>query len=407
MIQTMGQKNEKRDEMQDLLLDELRLNGVSFQKPWLAAANVTNEVVFSLIPKVHEGKINSYGVFIVESVADLENYELIPFPEDQIDLARKLANGEEYFVLYEKSRFLGLVEFKTSISSEILFIRSFPISGGLIIQRNSMGVTKFFQGDSLTIHDNRRWYTKPNVKTAAWKVSQCVGNIDKNILKSILEFAFHLVSPTNRVGAILVWFLNDSTETTDLSTLNLSIMSESRAKMIGHLLSQVDGATFLDRKGNLLKTGVQLKYSEASRRLIPEFRGTRHTSSLRFSYDLEDAIVVTISEDGPVTVFSSGANIADLQIYSAHKQARLLRKELPEVSEKITSSSFEVVCKECGKNSMIEQVQLEGFNERRILLCPICKNEFYSSECFSLEGRPYKRVMNHSDPHSNDLKTPT
>jgi len=394
MMPEMGSRIEKRDEMQDLLLKELKLNGVNFQKPWLSADNITDEIVFSLIPKVHEGKINSYGVFIVENVADLENFELIPFPENQIDLARKLANGEEYFVLYEKSQFLGLAEFKTSISSEILFVRSFPISAGLIIQRNTLGVTKFFQGDSLTIHDNRKWYTKPNVKTAAWKVSQCVANIDKRILNSILEFAFHLVSPTNRVGAILVWFLNDSTETTELSALNLSIMNESRAKMICHLLSQIDGATFLDRKGNLIKTGVQLKYSDESRRLIPEYKGTRHTSSLRFSYDLEDAIIVTISEDGPVTVFSSGANIADLQIYSAHKQARLLRKELPEVSEKITSRSFEVLCKHCGKNSMVEEVQLEGYNEVKTLPCPICKNELYSSDCFSLEGRPFKRVMN-------------
>ena len=227
-----------------------------------------------------------------------------------------------------------------------------------------------------------------------------MANINKPILNQVLEFAFHFISPTTRVGAILVWFLKEPTEEMqkntaeypDLSPLNLSIMNESHSKMIFHLLSQMDGATFLSPKGNLIKTGIQLKYSSHSRELINEYRGTRHTSSLRFSYDWDDVIVITISEDGPVTVFSSGANIADLQITSAHKQARLLRNELPEQSEKIKSSSFEAACKNCGKTSMIEEVQLKGFDVKKQLLCPICKTELYTSVCYSLEGRPFKRL---------------
>lgn len=389
------------EEMLDLLTKELALNGVEFQKhPWLSSENIIREVSMTLIPEVHEGKINSYGILFVENLADLENVDLIQLPQDQIGLTRKLADGERWFVLYEKDQFIGLADFKIPLNTEIQFIRNFPIAGGLAVQRSSAGVTKFFQGDSLTIHDNRRWFTKPNVKTAAWKVSQCVANIDKKTLNLILEFAFHLVSPTTRVGAILVWFLKpipsqlrvDSEEKINLRSLNLSIANDAHTQMICHLLSQVDGATYLDSDGTLMETGVQLKYSEASRKLVSEFQGTRHTSSLRFSYDVEDAIIVTISEDGPVTVFSSGASIADLQIYSAHKMARLLRSELPERGQQITSSSFEVVCTHCQKCSMIEEVQLEGYNLERTSLCPICKNDLYSSKCFSLEVRPFKRL---------------
>ena len=387
--------------MQELLVKELILKGVNFQKhTWLSSDTIIREIALTLIPEVHEGKINSYGILFVEDVKDLENVDFVPLPKDQIDLTRKLADGQRWFVLYEKNEFVGLADFRIPLSTEIEFIRNFPIAAGLAIQRNTAGVTKFFQGDSLTIQDNRRWFTKPNVKTAAWKVSQCVANIDKAILNQILEFAFHLVSPTTRVGAILVWFLKpmpeevaeDTSDTTDLINLNLSIVNDSHTAMICHLLAQVDGATFLGPKGNLIRTGVQLKYSDESLGLISEMRGTRHTSSVRFSYDMEEAIVVTISEDGPVTVFSSGASIADLQIYSAHKMARLLRNELPERGEKITSQSFEVLCSHCHKSSMIEEVQLEGFNVTRTLACPVCKSDLYSSTCFSLEGRPFKRI---------------
>lgn len=388
------------DDMQLLLSKEIELNVSDFKKyEWASTANVFREIGLTLIPEIHEGKINSYGVFFTECVLGLENIELIQFDQKQIDLARMLADGEEWLVLYEKDCFYGLIHFKKALSSEIQLIRQFPISGGLVVLRNSAGTVKFFSGGGVTIHDNRRWYINPNVKDAAWKVSQCVDGVNEQVLNQILEFAFHLISPTIRVGSILVWFLRDQAskqqfiDQTDLSPFNLSIMNEDHSKIIFHLLSQIDGATFLSPKGDLIKTGVQLKYSKTSRNLIKEYRGTRHTSSLRFSYDWDDAIVITISEDGPVTVFSSGANIADLQIsLSSINQAKLLRDERPDKSEEIKNSSFEINCNHCRKKHMIEEVKLKGSDVKKKLFCPTCKSVLYSSVCFYLEGRPFKRL---------------
>lgn len=389
------------DNMQSLLSKEIELNVANFKKyEWASSVNVFREIGLTLIPEIHEGKINSYGVYFTECVLDLENIELIPFDKKQLELARMLADGEEWLVLYEKDCFYGLIHFKKSLSSEIQLIRQFPICGGLIVLRNSAGMVKFFSGGGLTIHDNRRWYIKPNVKDAAWKVSQCIEGVNEKVLNQILEFAFHLISPTIRVGSILVWFLRDQeinrlnvVEQTDLSSFNLSIMNEDHSKIIFHLLSQIDGATFLSPKGDLIKTGIQLKYSNTSQELINEYRGTRHTSSLRFSYDWDDAVVITISEDGPVTVFSSGANIADLQIsLSSLNQAKLLRNERPDKSEEIKNSSFEISCKRCHKKHMIEEVKLKGFDVKKRLACPTCKAVLYSSVCCYLEGRPFKRL---------------
>ena len=267
----------------------------------------------------------------------------------------------------------------------------------MIIQRDKSGVTKYFQGDGITIHDNRRWFSKPNIKEATWKVSQCVANIDKQILRHVLEFAFHLMSPTRHAGGIIVWQLEPQiSKPSALSPLKLSINNESHARMLCHLLSQVDGATFLDSSGNLMETAIHLKYSEKSRELVPEIRGTRHTSSVRYSYDNEDTIVVTVSEDGPVTVFSNGANIADLQIYSAYKKARILSHKHSNNKAQIRSQSFEVRCGTCDKNAMIEQVNLENYDEDKQIFCSTCKNILYSAHCSSLEGRSYKVLSNNS-----------
>ncbi len=380
--------------MQSLIAQELELNGVrSNQFDWLLSKSITQECIRAIIPEVHEGKMFSSGIIFAENISELENIEVISLQNEQLEIARKMADGKEWFVLYEKDSFFGLARFNHSINNELQMIRNFPLTAGLIIQKESSGLAKFYQNNGIIIHENRRWFSKPNIKEAAWKVSKCVTNIDKIILSSILEFSFHLMSPTMRAGGVIVWQLGKINKvSSDLASLQLSIMNDSHSRLFCHLLSQVDGATFLDSKGLLMSTGEHLKYSEKSRKIVPACKGTRHTSSVRYSYDHEDVIVFTISEDGPVTVFSNGANIADLQIYSAFKKARLLKNKHPFNDIAVSGSSFEVICKSCEKKSMIEMVNLKGLDENKQLFCSTCKKLIYESICASLEGRSYKML---------------
>ena len=391
--------------MQRLLERELELNGINFRKrDWLASSVVMREFSFVLLPEIHEGKIQSYGVLFVESLADLDSVEIMPVKASMYEVARRLANGVEWFVLYERNQFKGLARFSSPILTELELVRHFPPVGGLMIQRDSNGISRFFQGDQLSVHANRHWYTKPGVKQAVWKVSQCVANVDKEILGRILEFSFHLVSPLSRVGAILVWHLGDDPSSMnamlselgstgfEFYKLGISLKEENHSKMISHFLSQLDGATFLDSRGQLIASGVHLQYSEMSTRCVPEFRGTRHTSSVRYSFDHPDAIVVTISEDGPVTVFYNGASVTDLQIHSAHKKTRFLKSALPNRSEMIHSQSFEVQCTNCKKTSMVDVVKVEGFEEVKTVACPTCRAMLFSGSCFSIEARPYRQL---------------
>jgi len=384
-------------EIYNLISKELELNGVRFEKlPWLSEESIINECIMAILPEVHEGKINSYGILFVENLNDLEEFEVIPMSSDQKNLAKKMSDGIEWFVLFEKGMFFGIIRFKVPLYDELKMIRNYPLNAGMLIKRNSLGITKYFQGDGIIIHDNRRWFNKPNIKEAAWKVSKCVANIDKRILVKILEFSFHLLSPATRAGGIIVWFLkNNNDENMTFSSLDLSILNESHARLLCHYLSQIDGAAFLDYKGDLIEAGKHLKYSDRTRKLVPELKGTRHTSSVRYSYEHEDSVVFTISEDGPITIFSNGSNIADLQVDSAFKKARIMNFSHPSPESKISSSSFDVICKYCLKTSRIEKVNVEGLDEKKQVYCTTCKKLIYSDNCSSLEGRSFKVLVDH------------
>jgi DNA integrity scanning protein DisA with diadenylate cyclase activity len=73
-----------------------------------------------------------------------------------------------------------------------------------------------------------------------------------------------------------------------------------------HVLGQVDGAAFFDETGALRQLGAKLLPSRESESVVEAFRGTRHTSAVRYSYDDPAALVVVVSEDGPVTVLRAG-----------------------------------------------------------------------------------------------------
>lgn len=401
---TLATSSDRQSEMKMLLAKELELNGIRFDlHKWLSSGSTLVELSTIIACEAHEGIIPSVGCLFVEVASELFGVEYVLVDSDQISMARKFANGIDCFLLYEKEIFFGLVYFKEPLLNELFFVRAFPPSGGLFVQRGPTGTIKFFQGNSIILLENRNWFTKPLIKEAAWKISRCVSEVNHNVLNRILEFSFHLLSPIPQVGATLVWWLSDLPKDNpelqitglDISDFKFSIMDESRSATFCHFLSQIDGATFLDRNGQFMKTGIHLKNSNKSRALIPELKGTRHTSAQRFSYDFSNTLVITISSDGPVTIFSDGVNIADLVIHPSHKAAHNLKKMLPDKEEEITSLSYEVICQHCGKLLMIEQVNVLDWNKETDVNCIVCQSLLRTLDCFTVECRPFKRFIDH------------
>ncbi|MDO9182917.1 MAG: diadenylate cyclase [Bacteriovorax sp.] len=392
--------SDRQNEMQVLLGKELELNGIRFDfHKWLNSNLTLNELALIVASEAHEGIIPSVGVMFVEIASELFGVDFVLVPIEQIKIARKFANGIDCFLLYEKEIFFGLVYFKEALLNELLFVRAFPPSGGLFVQRGAGGIVKFFQGNSIILLENRNWFTKPLIKEAAWKISRCVFEINYNILNRILEFSFHLLSPMPQVGATIVWWLQDAPKEVhdqqntgqDISEFNFSILDEARSGSFCHFLSQIDGATYVDIHGGFIKAGIHLKNSNKSRALIPELKGTRHTSAQRFSYDFGSTLVFTISSDGPVTIFSDGVNIANLIIHPSHKTAHDLKKTIPEKEEDISNSSYEVICQHCSKRLILEQINIVGWDKNIDVLCIVCQSVLRKVSCYSIECRPFKR----------------
>ena len=397
----LATSSDLQNEMQNILSRELELNGIRFdQNAWLSSNIILNELSEVVAREAHEGITSSLGVLFVEVSSELLGVNYVLVPSEQIDTARKFANGIDCFLIYEKEIFFGLVFFRDPILNELRFVRAFPPSGGLFVQRSPTGIVKFFQGNKIIILENRIWFSKPLIKESAWKISRCIFEINYTVLNRIIEFAFHLLSPMPQVGATLVWWLDEihidkkESQATglDLSDFNFSILDEDRVSTFCHFLSQVDGATFIDSTGKFIKTGVHLKNSNKSRAIIPELKGTRHTSAQRFSFDFTSALVVTISSDGPVTIFSDGVNISKILIHPSYKTAYDLKKLFPQEQEAISNSSYELICSSCGKLLMVEQVNFTSKNIQMDVNCFVCNSFLKKVDCYSVETRPFKRL---------------
>ena len=86
----------------------------------------------------------------------------------------------------------------------------------------------------------------------------------------------------------------------------LDLRRPSDLAPLRHALAQLDGAAVIDHDGILRELGVRLVPSPEAESSVEGFRGMRHTSGRRYSFDDPAATVIVISEDGPVTVLRNG-----------------------------------------------------------------------------------------------------
>lgn len=395
----------KVNKIKKLLFQEMELNGINWNSyDWLLDDDVFDEIAHLVIAEAHEGIISTSGKFFINSLEELKCEEILFIEIENLKTARLLANGQDCFLLYEKNVFKGLAYFKYPLLNELALVRVFPPSGGLFIQRSDKGVVKFFQGNNIIYLENRVWRSMPLIKEAAWKVSRCLPEVDHIVLKNILEFVYHLLSPMPRVGTTIVWWLQEIPENgseydesgQNIKKLNISILDEKKNASLCNYLSLADGAIFLDLHGVILRVGVHLKNSKKSIETISEFKGTRHTSAKRFSFDKNEALVFTVSSDGLVSIFADGVNLNELIISPATKISFYLKAKYQERTQDITHLSYERICKSCHKLILIEQVNVAWMNEPKRINCPVCKKSIDEVDCYSIESRPIK-WLDHKD----------
>lgn len=385
-----------------LLRAELEQNGIASAVPELVQhKELLIELDYALRPIVHEGKIQPYG-FIVCNCPDSPIYH--KFSQDiafDLTLARRLADGCHSFVIFAQEHFRGIFPLNESAGNELRLLELQQVLKAIVCITDSTGTTKIFCNDGVFIHQHRQWQKKPSLTQALANIEQCIPPVNSTILKAILEFCFYELSP-QKIGATLVWCLEDL-QVSDLERLLPNNTAEIRAKIeinindviskavLRHVLTYTDGAIFLDQDGAIIGGGAHLKYSENSRRLISTYRGTRHTSAKRFSFDFPETIVFVVSSDGFVTVFSDGMNIVNLSLYAADRSNMLSIA----CDSDAASTQIEVVeCQTCRKTCHVHLHELETFE--RSIPCPICNNFLYVTNLDVLTVYVTKNGLSHS-----------
>jgi DNA integrity scanning protein DisA with diadenylate cyclase activity len=154
-----------------------------------------------------------------------------------------------------------------------------------------------------------RWHHEPPVASWVDSVIDCEAAGDRKVLEALLEFAVHDLG-SHGIGSLLIYRPQIGAGPPVEERLPvpppLQIRRAAHLAPLRHALGQVDGAAIFDAQGVLRRLGVRLIPSHAAEETVEAFGGTRHTSGRRYSRDDPLAIVIAVSEDGPVSVLRDG-----------------------------------------------------------------------------------------------------
>ncbi|MFM7427367.1 MAG: diadenylate cyclase [Elainella sp.] len=307
---------------------ELEANGIANWVPELIELRgPMAELDYALQPIIHEGKIRPFGFIVLHQPPD-PAWRIL-----QVELAnaRKLADGCHSFLLFEAEIFHGILLLEQKAETEWQLANLQQALQAVICRTTTEGITQIFCQTGILLHQMRRWYQKPALRHLVQGIYSSQPQIDLGQLQDILEFCFYELSP-QKIGAILVWYFAPiCTQELDIllpSQLLWRHRQSSEIKLgtvvnnavLQHVLGYTDGAVILDADGTILGAGAHLKYSRESARAIPAYKGTRHTSAKRFSYDCPHSLVFVVSSDGFLTVFLGGEAIAVSGIYGTTQQ---------------------------------------------------------------------------------------
>jgi DNA integrity scanning protein DisA with diadenylate cyclase activity len=320
------------------LVAELEENRVADWVPELIGQEpLLAELDYALRPIIHEGKMRPFG--FIELSRPLAKPLTRILEVEQKD-ARRLADGCHSFLLFEAGVFQGLLLLEQKADTEWQLVDLQQELQGLICRTTTAGVTQLFCEPGILIHQMRRWYKKPAVRNLVQSIYQALPQIDLAQLQDILEFCFYELSP-QKIGTTLVWYVAPiCNQELDIllpsarlwrlrQSFEVKLGSAVSNAVLQHVLGFTDGAVILDANGAILGAGAHLKYSRESAIALPAYRGTRHTSAQRFSYDCPHTLVFVVSTDSSLTVFSGGRVIAVSGVYGTDQvvsQLGLLQK---------------------------------------------------------------------------------
>lgn len=277
------------------------------------------ELDYALRPAVHERRIPSYGAMVQPSTSlrDWSRTTGVGVSKRRVDdltdaTVRRFADGLASWAVRKPSGLDYLVVFERTVGSERDLTILAEATGSSIVQRHPNGTIRAAGAFGVLRNVGLSWHLEPPVSRWLDIVAHGYDAPAGDLLSRVLRFAVHDVA-ARQVGATFVISpggrVADGTERRMGTPPEFRIDRPSDLAPLYHVLGQVDGAAVFDDSGTLRELGVRLVPSLEAESVVDPYRGTRHTSALRYSFDDPAATVIVVSEDGPVSVLQAGRRL--------------------------------------------------------------------------------------------------
>ncbi|MCA9971059.1 MAG: AMP-binding protein [Anaerolineales bacterium] len=177
-------------------------------------------------------------------------------------------------------------------------------------------VRVFANGDLVGRYANGDWYTD-NLAQLDDIVADLAARrgYDHALLRRILRVAFQMSE--DNLGAIFMLGSADAilakSDAAEISGI-AAVLSADVGKITDHELinfAKQDGATVIDGHGRFRGCMVLLRPDASTRADVGPGKGARHSSAAKMSRET-DCLAITVSQDGPITVYDAGKRILSL-----------------------------------------------------------------------------------------------
>jgi hypothetical protein len=298
------------------LVEELAEEGLGFVVPLGPDDDLVEELDYALRPPVHERRVPSYGVIVhpEEPAAEWERTTHLSvslrttagYGDEQV---RRFADGSTGWAVRLPGGIDEFVVFDRPAGAERDLVVLAQATRGRIVQRDDTGVVRIVGPFGVVRAMPSGWHHEPPLGAWVHDVPVCRPDGAQTVLGHLLEFAVHDLG-ARHIGSLLVLHPTGDLLGTHEHRLphppELHIERPFDLAPLRHGLAQSDGAAVFDAGGTLRWMGIHLAPSRAAEEAVGSLGGTRHTSALRYSWDDPDAVVIAVSDDGPVTVMRAG-----------------------------------------------------------------------------------------------------
>lgn len=279
-------------------------------------AALVDEIDYALRPPRHERRTPSYGSFVlperpIQAWHEVTGLDIVTSStvNDLDDEVRRYADGLTSWTIRTASGVDSLVVFDRSTGSERDLVVLASASGAMIVQRHPNGEVRLVGSFGVARWDGLGWHVEPPVDSWVKWATSGLDEFDTVYLGHLIRFAVHDLGAKG-VGALIVFRPGADSELAREHRMSppppLRIHLPADLAPLRHVLSQTDGAALFDASGTLVQLGVRLIPTPEAELSIDARGGTRHISARRYSFDDPGAVVIAVSEDGPVTVYRGG-----------------------------------------------------------------------------------------------------